>query len=115
MELGQLTFVVPVVVVAFFAGRRADEAKREGWRWLCAVPTAAFALFLVGRAIVTYGFPTWNGLQATLAIWGFGAAALAVTVGLPGGSKERALLWRQTAWQGALLCAFFLLGRSLRG
>jgi len=115
VELGQLSFVVPVVLGAFLLGRRASTEQREQWRWLFAVPTAAFALFLVGRAITTYGLPSWSGDQATLATWGFGAAALAITVVLPGGPTPERQQWRKTAWQAALLCAFFLLGRSLRG
>lgn len=114
VELGQLCFVLPVILIAVLLGRKLGAARAESWRWAIAVPVAAAAVYLVGTTLLTYAWPGLDGYQATLVAWLLGCASMCLTVFLPGGEKARQQHWKKVGLQACLLCAFFFLGRSLR-
>lgn len=113
VEAGQLTFVLPVVLMAWILLRGRDEAERQALRGAAAIPIAAFCVHLVGDVLLSNWGPELEGAAGLAAAWGVGSLVLALTL-LPGGDDGLLRRWRRIGLQGSLLCAFFLLGRGLR-
>ena len=114
VELGQLCFVTPVILLAVILRKRLGAVRATAWRWAVAMPIAAAAVFLVGTTLLRYAWPSLTGHPATLVAWLLGSACMVLTIWTPGGDFERQQKWKRAGLQACLLCAFFMLGQSLR-
>ena len=115
VEAGQLTFVIPVILIGWLVRRAVTENKwSKVLDWL-ALPTLAFAMFLVGNACLSYVFPELEGLAARATILAIGCGAGVALAALPGGATETFQKVRTQTMQAALLLTFFSAGQLLQG
>lgn len=114
VEAGQLTFVLPVVLLAFLVKRRTSISNWLRVREWVALPALAFAMLLVGNAANSYLFEASSdiALRGLLLVAGIGSALLlsCLPLGLPEAVKRQRLL----VGQASLLLVFFQLGQLLR-
>jgi hydrogenase/urease accessory protein HupE len=115
VEAGQLTFVLPVVLIAFVIKQRTSISRWLQVREWVALPALAFAMLLVGNAANSYLFDNPNelGQRGLLLFAGIGCAILLslLPLGLPEAVKRQRML----VGQAGLLLVFFQLGQMLRG
>jgi hypothetical protein len=114
VELGQLTFVLPAVALVVCIRSLNKKENHNNLRELVALPSLAFAMFLVGNVVVNFWF---EGSAATPARWiafTCGIACGAIMCFLPGGAPDKNQILRRLSWQAGLLFLFFTLGQQLR-
>ena len=125
VELGQLTFVIPVVLLAVLVRRIASPSSHDKLREFVALPALAFAIYLVGNAILKFYFFDLFGAEGIIDSASARVAAniLAVLSGcacavifclMPCANHERLKTLRRLTWQAALLLVFFTVGQQLR-
>jgi hypothetical protein len=114
VEFGQLTFVLPTVLVVLILRNSTPATAHGRLREAVALPALAFAMYLVGTAVLNYWIDIEAGLVARMLTLACGAAAALVFCLLPCGDTEKLRSLRRLTWQAALLLAFFHLGQQLR-
>ena len=114
VELGQLTFVLPAVLVVVLIRNSTQVQNHAKLRELVALPSMAFAMFLVGNAAVKFWFEGSADASARWISLAFGGACCAILCFLPGGDPIRNSALRRLSWQAGLLFVFFTLGQQLR-
>ena len=113
VELGQLTFVIPVVLLVLLVKRTTATHNHRKLRELLALPALAFAMYLVGNAAATFWFEGTLVANAPAArVIGMVCATLFCLV--PGGDSASRKTLRRLTWQAALLLVCFSLGQQLR-
>jgi hypothetical protein len=114
VELGQLTFVLPAVAIVVLIRNSTQAQNHAKLREMVALPSMAFAMFLVGNAAVKFWF---EGSMESSARWislAFGGVCCAILCFLPGGDAAKVKVLRRLSWQAGLLFVFFTLGQQLR-
>ena len=114
VEAGQLTFVLPVALLAWFGRRQFGPQRSRVLREAAAVPALAFAMYLVGGSLQDYWLPPLDGWSSRLTTLGLGALCALPLCLLPSRHLEGRVILRRTTLQGALLLVFFTLGQHLR-
>lgn len=115
VEAGQLTFVIPVAMAGFLlSSRLSPSAWRRCREWL-ALPTLAFAMFLVGNSSLSYYFGNFAELSGRFTLLGVGCGSALLLSLLPGGLAETVRRQRILVAQAALLLTCFSAGQFLRG
>ncbi len=125
VEVGQLTFVLPVVVLVLIVRRLAPADAHAKLRELVALPAMAFAIYLVGSAAVKFYFMDLLGAEGVIDTPSAKLAARLITLVsglvcalplclLPAADMPRLKSLRRLTWQAGLLLAFFTLGQQLR-
>ena len=125
VELGQLTFVIPAVLLVLLVRRMTAQSSHDKLREFVALPALAFAMYLVGNAIVKFYFFDLFGAEGIIDSTGARIAArlIAVFTGLvcalvfcvlPCAKIEKLQALRRLTWQAALLLVFFSFGQQLR-
>jgi hypothetical protein len=114
VELGQLTFVVPVVLMMAAVQRFTAPGTHRKVREIVALPAMAFAIFLVGNAALKFWLESFTGIPAHILVLVIGTVAAAIFCLLPCADAVRLRSLRRLTWQAALLLTFFSIGQQLR-
>jgi hydrogenase/urease accessory protein HupE len=112
VEGGQLAFVLPVAA-AIAACRRLPAERRAQLATLALLGLCAFALHLVGTAVVSWWLRGPQFLAAPLRALPWAALAALLLAYLPGGDPQRRTATRRLLAQGLLLTACYGIGASL--
>ncbi len=113
VEAGQITFVLPIVFLAWLWQRKLDNNRCQQLRFAMALPTFAFAMWLFGRAAITYFFANQDHLLAGFALPLIGIVCALLLSFLPGGLPADRHQQQKLAGQAAVLLLCFQVGQLL--
>lgn len=114
VEGGQLTFVLPVIFIGFLLLRALGPAMHARLRDWVALPTLAFAMYLVGNASLSYLFGSFAEFTGRVVLVSVGIAVGITLSLLPGGQAETIKRQRTLVLQAAMLLVFFNAGQLLQ-
>jgi len=112
VEGGQLAFVLPVAAAIALCAR-LPEARRLPLAHIALLALAAFALHLVGGAVVSWWTKGPAFLPEPLQALPWAALAALLLAAVPGGDPQRRAATRSLLTQGWLLAACFGVGATL--
>ncbi|MFK5955531.1 MAG: HupE/UreJ family protein [Planctomycetota bacterium] len=114
VEGGQLTFVLPVVLVGFLLKRSFGPLLFARLRDWLALPTLAFAMYLVGDASLNYLFGSFTELTGRLILLAVGIGTALLLSYFPAKRTESVRHQRTLVLQAAMLLVFFNAGQLLQ-
>ena len=115
VEAGQLSFVIPVVVVGFGLRKALKPQHYVRLRDWIALPALGFAMYLVGLACLNFWFSGFSELISRILMIGIGIGGALLLSYLPGGRRQDLKHQRLLVLQAALLLVFFNAGQLLQG
>jgi hypothetical protein len=115
VEAGQLSFVLPIVLVGFGLKKVLKPNQHLRLRDWLALPTLGFAMYLVGNACLDYWFGSFAELTGRLTLVAIGIGVALLLSYLPGGRAQEIKHQRTLVLQAAMLLVFFNAGQLLQG